>query len=178
MAKKKNNENVIQVPKSDPKVKVWLVYSGLVPNGDEFGHLWFTVKEDWEKEPTINEETGRRMYKGDSKFVRPAVGNVYEFEAPPDSTAIFLDTGRYIGRWPNEVWIAEHQLTNDVHKQVAALKADEKKNTKRKTYLEVLEPIRRAYERANPTEKALIMARVAKAISGRVNLKPARLFDD
>lgn len=127
---------------------------------------WVALPADWAAHRTIDESWPKYTYAITKNSQRARAGNIYEFQYPEkEPTSIFPKSGQYKGMFHSKELVARLQAEEDAQRLDFAIRKAEAKNSKRKVYLELLEPLRRAYWGMNPTEKAVFCGRVMKALT-------------
>lgn len=120
------------------------------------GKLGFVFKEV-KPQGTLGDE---RIYsEKDLKHVR--VGAVYQVEVDPENQrSIYTHTLRWLALWRDSEQAAVWQIAADAFDTEAAARKQEKRETSRELFLEMLAPLRKQYWKTNPATRLAIEVRV------------------
>lgn len=154
----------------EPDKTVFVIYVGIrmVPGATEAHSVWLRLPDDWQdkRRPTDAEDvtadlpvmrfsTKRKVLKG------LIIGYVYALPMNGD-TAFFGPKVKRLREWPDREKRAEWCALDAASRETSEADAFTERESKRRVDLECLDPLRRAYERLSPRERAAMLTRVTR----------------
>lgn len=101
----------------------------------------------------------KKLFKG-----RP--GAMYSVEVEKDDDRLYVHGAgkKYAGQWPCEEEVTEWQVLHEAEKGHAARDYKRQRAVKRNLPMDVLEPFRRAYAKADRGQRSFILARIIEYV--------------
>ena len=162
--------------KADERPRVLLAYAGVTMNSKKaISHIYHEVGEDWRTNVPDDRVHGfdaedspkSRWYGKRFGFATP--GTIISIEVDPEDGAVYGTTAKRVGQYDGDLclqWSTQSRAVEDAKAGVSAAKKAEKADKDR--FVELLEPIRKAYhECRSETQRVAILNRIHAIITRR-----------
>lgn len=147
--------------KPEPVTELWVSAGVRLLLGGKLAGAWHLVTEG-----TVDQ----RELLYDGRGYQRSVGSVYQVKVvrtAEGGATVFGGIGDFVKRWEDPKLLAEWEATSVAERVRARVKADEKKAKAADPFAELLEPIARAYAKADPIGRQVILAKAMRTITTR-----------